>query len=122
MQIDDQHHEASTAPTVVSSRSGMSAFQATPAASHPETPVVSASDTFRLAALTQLGISAHLADHTDRGLYVAYEKYKAHLEACQPYERKVADGSSTLLCPTGTDRNRLVPSSSNRIPTGSKRF
>ena len=112
MQIDDQHREASTAPTVVSSHSGMSAFQATPAASHPETPVVSASDTFRLAALTQLGISAHLADCTDQGLHVAYEKYKAHLEACQSYERKVADGSWTGEKLTAVDLIQLFVSKS----------
>src|SRR6266568_3435916 len=112
MQIDDQHCEASMAPTVVSSCSGMSTIQATPAASCPEMPVVSASDTFRLTALTQLGISAHLADHTDRGLHVAYEKYKAHLEACQSYERKVADGSWTGSKLTAVDLIQLFVSKS----------
>ena len=31
-------------------------------------------------------------------------------------------GSSTLLCPAGTDRNRLVPSGSKRFRPDSKRF
>src|SRR6266545_64494 len=107
MQINNQHCEASTAPTVVSSHSGMSIFQATPAASHPEMPVVSASHTFRLAALTQLGISAHLANCTD---HVAYEKYKAHLDAYQSYERKVTDGSWTGEKLTAVDLIQLFVS------------
>ena len=43
--------------------------------------------------LTQLGISAHVADCSDHGLHIAYQKYRAHLEACHTYERKIADGT-----------------------------
>lgn len=43
--------------------------------------------------LAQLGIPSHLADRTDRGLVIAYQKYKAHLQASQTYERMLADGS-----------------------------
>ena len=43
--------------------------------------------------LSQLGIPSHLADRTDRGLVVAYQKYKAQLQASQTYERMLADGS-----------------------------
>lgn len=40
-----------------------------------------------------LHIPAHLADCADRGLHIAYVKYKAHLEACQTYEKMIADGT-----------------------------
>jgi hypothetical protein len=40
-----------------------------------------------------LNIPTHLADRADRGLHVAYEKYKAHLEASQTYEKMIADGT-----------------------------
>ena len=43
--------------------------------------------------LSQLGIPSHLADCTDCGLVVAYQKYKAQLQASQTYERMLADGS-----------------------------
>ena len=36
---------------------------------------------------------ADCTDCADWSLHVAYEKYKAYLEACQVYERKLADGS-----------------------------
>jgi hypothetical protein len=91
VQVDD----------VVSSRSGLTTCLSTPAtpATASETPAsrvetfASALDSFKSEALSQLGIPTHLADRTDRGLHVAYEKYKAHLEACNVYERKLADGS-----------------------------
>lgn len=47
----------------------------------------------RETILGLLHIPTHLADRTDRGLHVAYEKYKAHLEACQTYEKMIADGT-----------------------------
>ncbi len=84
---------------------------ATPAG-HSETPAASASDAFKENVLTQLGISIHLADRADRGLHVAYEKYKAHLEACQTYERKVADGSWTGSKLTAVDLIQLFVSKS----------
>ena len=37
--------------------------------------------------LSQLGIPVHLADRTDCGLVIAYQKYKAQLQASQAYER-----------------------------------
>jgi len=40
-----------------------------------------------------LRLLTHFADHTDCGLHVAYQKYKAHLEACHTYEKMVADGT-----------------------------
>ena len=78
IQIDDQCHGAPTAPTVVSSHLGL----ITTSASCPETLAASGSDTFKENILTQLGISIHLADCTDCGLHVVYEKYKAHLGTC----------------------------------------
>ena len=47
----------------------------------------------RESILDLLHIPAHLADRADRGLRVAYEKYKAHLEACQTYEKMIVDGT-----------------------------
>jgi hypothetical protein len=47
----------------------------------------------RETILGLLHIPTHLADRADRGLRVAYEKYKAHLEACQTYEKMIADGT-----------------------------
>jgi hypothetical protein len=91
VQMDDQHQESSVPRTVLSSHSGLTTRVSTPT-SHPESSA-SSLETFKLEVLSQLGIPAHLADCTDRGLHVAYEKYKAYLEACQLYERKLADGS-----------------------------
>ena len=47
------------------------------------------------AILTLLGIPTHLSDHSDHSLRISYEKYRAHLEAIQTYERMVSDGSWT---------------------------
>ena len=100
--MDDYRHESSVPRTVVSSHSGLTTHLSTPAtasetlaaasatlASHPDTSALG----FKSEVLSQLGIPTHLADRTDQGLYVAYEKYKAYLEACQVYERQLADGS-----------------------------
>jgi hypothetical protein len=62
--------------------------------------------------LSQLGIATHMADRNDRGLLVAYEKYKAHLEACRVYEGKVADGSWTGGKLTNVDLIQLFVSKS----------
>ena len=80
--MDDYRHESSAPRTVVSSHSGLTTHLSTPAptsqtpASHPETSA-SSLETLRLEVLSQLGIPTHLADRTDRGLHVAYEKYKS---------------------------------------------
>ena len=47
------------------------------------------------AILTLLRILSHLCDHSDHSLHISYQKYKAHLEASQAYNRMVADGSWT---------------------------
>jgi hypothetical protein len=47
------------------------------------------------AILTLLGIPSYLCDRSDHSLHTSYQKYKAHLEATQTYERMVADGSWT---------------------------
>ena len=46
------------------------------------------------------------------GLHVAYEKYKAYLDACRTYERKVADGSWSGGKLTGSDLIQLFVSKS----------
>jgi hypothetical protein len=69
-------------------------------------------DSFAAGILSQLGISAHMADRNDRGLHVAYEKYKAYLDACREYERKVADGSWSGRKLTGADLIQLFVSKS----------
>ena len=74
-------------------------------------PTPSGEDSFAAGILSQLGISVHMADHNDRGLHVAYEKYKAYLNACGIYEVKWLMGaglarsslvliSSNFLCPS----------------------
>ena len=45
------------------------------------------------AILGLLCLPTHFADRTDCGLHVAYQKYKAHLEAFHTYEKIIADGS-----------------------------
>ena len=53
-----------------------------------------------------------MADRNDHGLLVAYEKYKAYLEACRVYEGKVADGSWNGRKLTGVDLIQLFISKS----------
>jgi len=48
-----------------------------------------------------------IAGRLKKNLYVAYEKYKTHLETCQTYERKVADGSWTGSKLTAVDLIQL---------------
>jgi hypothetical protein len=98
VQVDDErrHREPSVPTTIISSRSGFSTRLSTPATGS-DIPVVhsapSGTDSFAAGILSQLGIPIHMADRNDRGLLVAYEKYKAYLNACRAYQAKVADGS-----------------------------
>ena len=75
-------------------------------------PPPAGADSFAAGILSQLGIPAHMADRNDRGLHVAYEKYKAYLDACREYERKVADGSWSGQKLTGVDLIQLFVSKS----------
>ena len=119
VQMDDEHRrrELSVPVTAISSTSGFSTRLSTPAVgtdvpvsvTHP-TP--SGEDSFAAGVLSQLGIPAHMGDRDDRGLHVCYEKYKAYLEACRVYERKVADGIWTGRKLTGTDLIQLFVSKS----------
>ena len=63
------------------------------------TPATSGSGTStatsKEAILNLLGIPGHLGDRSDNSLHISYQKYKAHLEASQTYERMVTDGSWT---------------------------
>jgi hypothetical protein len=63
----------------------------TPAATSSGSALASSKE----AILTLLGIPTHLCDRSDHSLHVSYQKYKAHLEASQTYDRMIADGSWT---------------------------
>ena len=84
--IDDAHRREPSIPVTAIS-SGLSTCLPTPSSDvaavasiiHPTTAGV---DSFAAGILSQLGISAHMADRNDCGLHVAYEKYKAYVEAC----------------------------------------
>jgi hypothetical protein len=79
------------------------------------TPAVSSSGTAlaaKEAILTLLGIGTHLCDRSDQSLHVSYQKYKAHLEASQTYERMIADGSWTGNKLTAVDLIELFVSKS----------
>ena len=108
--MDDEHRREPSIPATVIS-SALSTRLPTPASdlTHPTPAGV---DTFAAGILSQLGISAHMADRNDRGLHVAYEKYKAYLDACRTYERKVADGSWSGGKLTGSDLIQLFVSKS----------
>ena len=60
------------------------------------TPVTTSSgiSSFKEGILTLLGIPTHLCDRSDHSLHISYQKYKAHLEASQTYDRMI-DGSWT---------------------------
>jgi hypothetical protein len=47
------------------------------------------------AILALLGLPTHLCDRSDYGLQISYQKYRAHHEASQTYNKMVADGSWT---------------------------
>lgn len=116
--MDDVRREPSVPMTGITS--GFSTRLPTPAGDVPAGDVpasdtrssLAGGDSFAAGILSQLGISAHMADRNDRGLHVAYEKYKAYLEACREYERKVADGSWSGRKLTGTDLIELFVSKS----------
>lgn len=63
--------------------------------STPATTGSSALSTSKEEILALLQIPAYLSDRSDHGLHFSYQKYKAHLEASQTYERMIADGSWT---------------------------
>ena len=114
---DERRREPSIPVTAISSTSGFSTRLSTPALGSdipvPVThPASSGEDSFAAGILSQLGIPMHMADRNDRGLHVAYEKYKAYLEACHIYEEKVADGSWTGCKLTGVDLIQLFVSKS----------
>ena len=111
---DEQHRQPSVPVTAISS--GLSTRPPTPGGSditasiaHPTPAGV---ESFAAGILSQLGLLSHMADHNDRGLHVAYEKYKTYLEACRVYERKVADGTWTGGKLTGSDLIQLFVSKS----------
>jgi uncharacterized protein YdcH (DUF465 family) len=116
--MDDEHRREPSIPvTAISSTSGFSTRFSTPAlGSDVPVPIARATtsgdDSFAARILSQLDIPTHMADRNDRGLHVAYEKYKAYLEACRVYERKVADGSWTGGKLTGSDLIQLFVSKS----------
>ena len=56
-------------------------------------PTTTGVDFDREAIFSQLGIPSHLGDCTDHGVIIAYQKYKAQLQASQTYERMLVDGS-----------------------------
>jgi len=110
---DVRHREPSIPVTAISS--GFSTRPATPGsdiAASITHPTPAGVDSFAAGILSQLGIPAHMADRNDRGLHVAYEKYKAYLDACREYERKVADGSWSGRKLTGADLIQLFVSKS----------
>jgi hypothetical protein len=92
----------------ITGTSGISTRLSTPVT----VPTPSGEDSFAAGILTRLGIPIHMADRNDRGLHVAYEKYKAYLEACSAYEREVANGSWTGGKLTGADLIQLFVSKS----------
>ena len=84
--MDDEHRrELSIPATAISGNSTRTSIPAT-------VPTPSGEDSFAAGILTRLGIPIHMADRNDRGLHVAYEKYKAYLEACCAYERELDRG------------------------------
>lgn len=62
--------------------------------------------------LAQLGIASHLADRTDKGPQIAYQKYCALLEARQTYHRMLTGGSWPGPKLTGKDLIELFVSKS----------
>ena len=115
--MDDErcYHEPSVPAMAISSCSGLSTRVSTPAIGSDITVTHSAPsgmDSFAAGILSQLGISIHMADHNDRGLLVAYEKYKAYLDACHVYQAKVADGSWVGGKLSGVDLIQLFVSKS----------
>jgi hypothetical protein len=107
--MDDHHRREPSIPvTAISSHSGFSTRLSTPVPVTRPTP--SGADSFAAGILSKLGIPAHMADRNERGLHIAYEKYKAYLNACRAYEREVADGSWTGSKLSGADLIQLFVS------------
>jgi hypothetical protein len=83
--------------TLVSTNSNSGSSLSSGSLSHMFTPGTAESaislGNSRETILDLLHIPAHLADCADHGLCISYEKYKAHLEACQAYEKMIADGT-----------------------------
>jgi len=103
--MDDAHEPSIHMTSTCVPHSGLTTHVSTPA-THVSTPATysntlapsdsittSSLDPFKEQILSQLGIVFHLADHCDHSLHIAYQKYKAYLEACHTYEMKVANGS-----------------------------
>ena len=114
--MDDERRREPSIP-VTASTSGFSTRLPTPAHGSdvpvPIThPTSSGVDSFAAGILLKLGIPTHMADRNERGLHVAYEKYKAYLGACRTYEREVADGSWTGGKLSGADLIQLFVSKS----------
>lgn len=116
--MDDTAHESSIPMTSTSGPySGLTTCVSTPA-THSDTPAPSdlittaGLDPLKEQILSQLGIAFHLADRSDHSLHIAYQKYKAYLEACHTYEMKVADGSWTGNKLTAVDLIQLFVSKS----------
>lgn len=114
---DERRREPSVPVTAISSAlsSGFSTRQPTPGSDITASithPTPAGGESFAAGILSQLGLPAHMADRNDRGLHVAYEKYKAYLEACRVYERKVAEGNWTGGKLTGADLIQLFVSKS----------
>jgi hypothetical protein len=114
--VDDEHHREQSIPVTVISSRGESRSEFSTRASTPvpvtDVPTPSGGNSFAAGILSRLGLPIHMADRNDRGLHVAYEKYKAYLEACHVYEREVADGSWTGGKLTGADLIQLFVSKS----------
>jgi hypothetical protein len=112
--VDDARRREPSIPASALS-SGFSTRLHTPVSDMPASvtnPTLAGVDSFAAGILSQLGIAAHMADRNDRGLHVAYEKYKAYLGGCHVYERKVAEGSWTGGKLTGVDLIQLFVSKS----------
>jgi hypothetical protein len=114
---DERHREPSIPVTAISSTSGFSTRVSTPALGsdvpvHVTHSTSSGVNSFAAGTLSRLGIPIHMADRNERGLHVAYEKYKYYLVACRTYEREVADGSWSGAKLTGNDLIELFVSRS----------
>ena len=74
------------------------------------TPAEPSSSLFKQAILLQLGVSPELSDRTEGGLYHAYEKYMAYLQACKTYGEIMANKLWVDEKLTGMDLTELFVS------------
>ena len=82
-------------------------------ATRAEIPAEPGPNAFKQQILIQLGIPPELADRSnDGGLRLAYQKYKAYLQACKTYEEKITDRSWDGDKLTGADIIQLFISKS----------